>query len=61
MVEVPATLISMDANAFEDCISLAVVYYGGTEEQFKEIQYLEEENTNFRFKDATKFYNEGTK
>lgn len=61
MIEVPATLVSIDTDAFEDCVSLKVVFYGGTEEQFKAIQYLEEENTNSRFKDATKFYSEESK
>ena len=57
-VEAPATLTVIEQQAFSNCWSLCLVFYGGTEEQFKAINYTGDSGSNYMFKDAIIIYGE---
>ena len=56
-VEIPATVTTIDQYAFS-CRSLAIVFYSGSEEQFKAIKFEGDESSNSALKDAIKIYGE---
>ena len=57
-LEMPATVTTIDEYAFGYCLRLALVFYGGTEEQFKAIKFEGDEGSNYPLKDAIKIYGE---
>ncbi len=57
-IDMPATVTTIDQYAFSNCMSLIMVFYSGTEEQFNAITYDGDASSNFRLKDAIKIYGE---
>ncbi len=59
-IDIPVSLTVIDQYAFSNCMSLIMVFYGGTEEQFKAITFDGDSSSNFRLKDAIKIYGENS-
>ena len=54
MVQIPKTLTAFGVEAFGSCPSIELVFYEGTEEEFKKINL---DATNYIILDATIVYN----
>lgn len=59
-IEIPATLTEVEQFAFTNCWNLLMVFYGGTEAQFKAINYTGDSSSNFILKDAIIIYGENS-
>ncbi len=59
-IDMPATVNTIEQYAFSNCMSLIMVFYGGSEEQFKAITFSGDTSSNFRLKDAIKIYGENS-